>query len=47
MEKRYEYDFCMYVRCYNMFSWSNISSTERQIDDTKNNQTFVTRDIFK
>ena len=29
MEKRYEYDFCMYVRYHNMFSWSNILFTER------------------
>ena len=29
MEKNYEHDFCMYVRRYNMFSWCNISFTER------------------
>lgn len=37
MEKRYEYNLLMYVRNYSMFSWSNIQSIERYIDDTKNN----------
>ncbi len=29
MEKRYEYDFFMYVRNYSMYGWSNIQSIER------------------